>query len=117
MNYKVGDFCFEPVSDKPSQTVPDQSYTIAEILAKFTNHIPPNISKNFYYESDRGDIDFDSFDPTHSPSFDLADFTNSLHDLRSRKDFTSDNLESNEVPDKFDETSLSDNKSEFEETK
>lgn len=116
MNYKVGDFCFEPASKAPSMTVPDQSYTIAEILAKFTNHIPPQISKSFYYESDQGDIDFDSFDPTNSPSFDLADFTNHVHDLRNFKDDSSNSIQPPQVSGKSDTTSLSDSEPESEET-
>lgn len=57
-------------NDLPSLTVPDQSFTIAEILEKHTQGIPLGILKQGSYS---GTEDFDDFDETRRPDFDLVD--------------------------------------------
>lgn len=82
-NYVFDDDVHTETHGGSSMTVPDQSYSVREILQRFTTGIAPSISKQFYYESDQGDINFDSYNPTNQGNFDLADFTNMVHDIRS----------------------------------
>lgn len=71
----------------PSETVPDQSYTIRELLLKFTSGVMPPVSKNVHYE----DEDFDQYSPTNDLDFDLADATAMKYDLdQNRKRFEKD---------------------------
>ena len=53
-----------------SETIPDQSYTIEEIITRFTGGIMPIVSSRYYYDDDP---DFDSTDPTMRPDYDLVD--------------------------------------------
>ena len=62
-----------------SLTVPDQSFTVQEILLKFTSGIPLNIGLEVEYEGD--DPSFDDIDETRQPDFDLADATNALNQI------------------------------------
>lgn len=61
--------------DDESCTVPGQSYSIQEILRKFTNGTMPMVGKSVYYD---GDPDFEDFDPTLSPDYDLVDAVEAL---------------------------------------
>lgn len=59
-----------------SLTIPGQSYTVREILEKFTRGLAPRVSKNGVFEEDPS---FDTIDATQSPDFDLTDATTLLH--------------------------------------
>lgn len=64
------------INTMPSDTIEGQSLTVNEILIKFTQGTIPNIAFDNYYDSDQNeDIDFDSYDITLNPAFDLADAT------------------------------------------
>lgn len=71
-NYILGDQKGDmEINDDPSETIPDQSYSIPEIMEKFTRGIDPMISRTGQYpeieatfESDLGYI---------PPEFDLTD--------------------------------------------
>lgn len=65
-----------------SMTVPDQSYTVRELLQKFTSGGMPDVAKVPQYEEDP---DFDDIDPTRLPDFDLADLTELQLELDQRK--------------------------------
>lgn len=56
----------------PSLTVPDQSYTIREILEKFTRGIDPYLTKLPSYDDDDITVDDDLL-PDRSPDSDLSD--------------------------------------------
>lgn len=58
--------------DTKSETVPNQSMTIKEIMLKSINGQPPLVSKNVFYD---GEEDFDAVNPTTAPDFDLSDYT------------------------------------------
>ncbi|MEM3318411.1 MAG: hypothetical protein QXT80_02565, partial [Thermoplasmatales archaeon] len=61
------------INNSPSETIEGQSLTINEILIKFTQGTLPNIGLDNYYDTDQNEeIDFDSYDPTLDPAFDLA---------------------------------------------
>lgn len=101
------------INKEPSLTVPNQSYTIQEILLRFTTGIPPAVSQPYYYESDQEDIDFDSYNPANAYNIDLADVTNAIHNAehlrnvyKTRMDFDkeSSNISKEKKPKK--ETSL-----------
>lgn len=64
------------INNSPSETIEGQSLSINEILIKFTQGTLPNIGLDNYYDTDHNEeIDFDSYDPTLDPAFDLADAT------------------------------------------
>ena len=56
----------------PSQTIPDQAYTIRELLEKYSTGIMPPVGKIPHYEEDP---DIDDPDFTRDPAFDLSDAT------------------------------------------
>lgn len=60
------------VIDGDSETVPNQAFTVTEVLQKFQAGTLPNISKKIYFEEN---TDFDNINPTEAPDFDLADAT------------------------------------------
>lgn len=53
-----------------SETLPDQNYTIREILQKFSSGISPSIAKVPIYDDNP---EFDNYDPTRDLDFDLTD--------------------------------------------
>lgn len=53
-----------------SETIPDQSYSIEEIITRFTGGIMPTVNNRVFYDDDP---DFDSVDPTMRPDYDLVD--------------------------------------------
>lgn len=69
-NYEYTDHAGEKLSGN-SMTIPDESYTIREILEKFTMGYDIPRKHPQYSNTD----DFDDVDPTAAPDFDLADVT------------------------------------------
>lgn len=65
------------VIDEISETIPGQAYSVNEVLLKFTQGTLGDIGIPTYYdfedEIDVTDDIYNSFDPTLSPDFDLAD--------------------------------------------
>nr|QJB18774.1 MAG: hypothetical protein [Microvirus sp.] len=55
-----------------SETVPNQAFTVTEVLQKFQAGTLPNISKKIYFEENP---DFDNINPTEATDFDLSDAT------------------------------------------
>ena len=53
-----------------SETIPDQSYSIEEIITRFTGGIMPTVNNRVFYDDEP---DFDSIDPTMRPDYDLVD--------------------------------------------
>lgn len=64
-----------------SMTVPNEAYTIKEVLEKFTSGINLPIQRNGQYDQDP---DFDSVDITRSPDADIYDVTTALQDNQAR---------------------------------
>ena len=58
-----------------SETIPDQSYSIQEIITRFTGGIMPTVNNRIFYDDDP---DFDSVDPTMRPDYDLIDALSDL---------------------------------------
>lgn len=71
LNYYETEQSFEK-HEGESETVPNQAFTVTEVLQKFQAGTLPNISKKIYFEEN---ADFDNINPTESPDFDLADAT------------------------------------------
>lgn len=66
-----------------SITVPDEALSVKQLLDRFTSGVElPPIQKPAYYEDSQ---DFDSYDVTKDPAFDLADATSALHELSNRE--------------------------------
>lgn len=62
-----------PLPDPYSETIPDQSMSIREILQRSIVGSMPAIQKQAFYQSDFGEVGYDDFDPTSDPSFDIVD--------------------------------------------
>lgn len=94
------------INNLPSETIEGQSLTVNEILIKFTQGTLPNLVFDNYYDSDQNeDIDFDSYDPTLDPAFDLADAT--------QLQFESEQLKENSKKDIINPPKEGDDKTNF----
>ena len=65
-----------------SKTVPNQAFTVREVLLRFNNGTLPNIVQPVYYDDTD---DFDNIDPTQNPAFDLVDAENILNEINNNK--------------------------------
>lgn len=61
--------------DEQSETVAGQSLTVQEVLQRFSNGTLPNIVQPVYHEDE---VDFDDYDITLNPAFDMVDAENYL---------------------------------------
>lgn len=68
----------------PSLTVPDQAFTVKEVLEKYTNGVLPDLTKNGSYPDT--EPSFDDTDPIQDPAFDLADATQLLQEIAIKLD-------------------------------
>lgn len=66
----------------PSETVPDGALSVREILRRFTTNTLLPIAKTPYYDEE---ANYDSFDVTANPAYDLADYTADINDIQHRK--------------------------------
>lgn len=73
----------------PSLTVPDMSYTMKEIIEKFTQGVLPDLSKVGGYPEE--DPTFDDTDPVRDPAWDLADATTALKDISQKLEILNKN--------------------------
>lgn len=64
-----------------TETVPDQSYTISEIITRFTGGIMPSIGKQIRYDEDPS---FDSHDLNARPDYDLVDAFQDMKELSDK---------------------------------
>lgn len=76
-NYKHTDKDFEGVV-AGSMAMPNQAYSIKEILDRFARGMMPPIQKQGIYANDPT---FDDVDPTRDPAFDLADVTERTEEI------------------------------------
>lgn len=93
-NYEF-DFGLDGYSEHPygdSLTVPNQSYTVQELLHRHISGSLPDISHDIYYDiEDPNSPDaFDQISPLDNPAFDLADYDTLRSSLASRKNSRSD---------------------------
>ena len=65
---------FEKVSRLPSETVPEQALTLRQIVSRFKQGVPVPTRRS-YHDSDllEKNVEFEDYDVTESPGFDLAD--------------------------------------------
>lgn len=56
--------------DPISITIPNETYSLREIVEKFSKSYPTNLQRNGYYDDTE---DFDDIDVTRQPDFDLVD--------------------------------------------
>lgn len=95
---------YEQIKDTVSMTVPDQNYSIAEILKRFGAGIAPETNEGYYSDTD----DYDDDDVFTRPDYDLTDIEEIKarveSALRPKKDENDTNevkqndvIESNEV--------------------
>lgn len=83
LNYTESIDSFEPVIGV-SETVPDQSYTIRDLLERFASGTMPPVGHDGHYD-DESDVENWITDPTLKPDFDLADYTNETLRLQEQK--------------------------------
>ena len=87
-----------------SETIPDQSYSIQEIITRFTGGIMPTVNNRVFYDDDP---DFDSIDPTMRPDYDLVDALADMEALskqfEARKKEDDDNAQPDRPKDKKDD--------------
>ena len=65
-----------------SETVPNQAFTVREVLLRFNNGTLPNIVQPVYYDDTE---DYDNIDPTQNPAFDLVDAENILNEIKNNQ--------------------------------
>ena len=98
--------CFEKPNLFESETVPNQTYTIQEIITRFTGGIMPNVNRQIEFDQeDLSDENFDAIDPTRRPDYDLVDaiydieaLTEMFH-VRKREAETVANNSPDTIPD------------------
>lgn len=77
--------CFEKQNLHKSETVPNQTFTIQEIITRFTGGIMPNISRKIEFDQeDLREENFDAIDPTRRPDYDLVDAIYDIENLTER---------------------------------
>jgi len=74
-NFTLGEFKGDmEVNEEPSMTVPDMSYSIKEILEKFTNGVDLMVSRMPQYAENQELVDEFEREPDYfKPDFDLTD--------------------------------------------
>lgn len=70
--------------DEPSLTVPDQSFTIKELLIRYTSGTMPPVYRDGYYEED-DEIDIDNVNPMERGDFDLVDAQQLSDEIREQQ--------------------------------
>ena len=79
-NYQFGQFDKDMETKRePSLTVPDQSYTVREILEKFTRGLPLDVVQEGSYDEIE---DFSGYEP--EKAIDLTDVETQLNDINER---------------------------------
>lgn len=82
-----GEYAGEPGEENtlPSMTVPNQCYSIRDLLARFVSGTadPKTMYRDGYYEGD--EPSFEDYDDTFDPAFDLADYSIGMQELERRK--------------------------------
>ena len=77
--------CFEKPNLHESETVPNQTFTIQEIITRFTGGIMPNVNRKIEFDQeDLRNENFDAIDPTRRPDYDLVDAIYDIEDLTER---------------------------------
>lgn len=77
--------CYEKPNLSKSETVPNQTFTIQEIITRFTGGIMPNVNRKIEYDQeDLKDPNFDLIDPTRRPDYDLVDAIYDIEALTER---------------------------------
>lgn len=81
-NYQQGAHSCEPENTAPSETIPDQSYTVKELLNLHARGINISVLKQGLWEED----DFgDEQNPLRKQNFDLSDIDDIRHDLEQQQ--------------------------------
>lgn len=65
-----------------SLTVPNDAYSIRDLMERFVKGIPPQIAKLPRFADM---ADFDNVDPTFDPAFDIVDAYHELEQIEARK--------------------------------
>lgn len=76
--YKSAEARFEPENLEPSQTIPDQDYSVADLLDMHIRGIKPAIENTPIYEDD---IFGEEMNPMRKQDFDLSDIDEIKDDL------------------------------------
>lgn len=77
------EFKEHPVGE--SQTVPDDSYTIQELIKKYASGLDPEISKLGQYNGEEDEVDFDDVDYANEVRQDIAEVTEKMREAAQRQ--------------------------------
>ena len=81
----TAEICFEKPNLLESETVPNQTFTIQEIITRFTGGIMPNVNRKIEFDQeDPLNENFDAIDPTRRPDYDLVDAIYDIENLTER---------------------------------
>lgn len=70
------------INTAESETIPNQAFTVKEVLLRFNQGTLPNIVQPVYYDDTD---DFDNIDPTLNPAFDMVDADNILNEINNNR--------------------------------
>ena len=73
----------EKTSEEPSLTTPDMSYSIRNLLEKFTSGITPPVMREGKFDED---ATFENYDITRNGDFDLADASQMKAELQASQE-------------------------------
>lgn len=85
-----------------SMTIQNDTYSLREIVEKFTREYPVHLQRTGYYDQDFENENFDDVDITRTPDFDLTDAIELKQQIREKEQKMSSfkknkNAEKNEV--------------------
>lgn len=86
--------------DPVSMTVPNETYSLRQIVEKFSREYPKNMLRTGYFDTN-DEYDFDDIDPTRSGDFDLVDaleLKGKIQEKRSRKQTIQETLKTDAQP-------------------
>lgn len=78
-NYEPGKHSFEYVSGE-SETIPGQALTVREMLDNYVKGVP--LDGLYHHGSFEDDPDYEDFDPTSDPAFDIVDAHQQLEQIK-----------------------------------
>lgn len=80
--YEVTESSFEPTSELDSETIPEQSLSVNEVIQRFQNGTLDDIAKQPIFDNYD---DFDAYDITLLPDFDIVDAHQMLDEIYNKR--------------------------------
>lgn len=80
-----------------SETVPDQSYKIGDLIKKFASHVDPGVSKIANYNGEEEEVDFDDEDYSQILRADIHEQENLAKEKTARQKFLLEQMEAKKM--------------------